>query len=90
MRYLMGIVSLSNQITVKPKVKPVDIKDKIESTFQRNALVDSRRIRIETSGGKVILIGSVRSWGESRSPMGGLGRTRAFPKSRTISKLVLR
>jgi len=64
MRYLMGIVSLSNQITVKPKVKPVDIKDKIESAFQRNALVDSRRIRIETSGGKVILIGSVRSWEE--------------------------
>jgi osmotically-inducible protein OsmY len=62
--HLMGVVWLSNQITVKPTVKPQDIKDKIVSAFQRNALLDSRRIKIETSGGKVILSGSVRSWGE--------------------------
>jgi osmotically-inducible protein OsmY len=63
-RYLMGIIWLSNQITVKPTVKPLDVKAKIESAFQRNALLDSRRIKIETRGGKVILKGSVRSWGE--------------------------
>jgi osmotically-inducible protein OsmY len=63
-RSLMGVVWFSNQITVKPTVKPQDVKDKIKSAFQRNALLDSRRIKIETSGGKVILRGSVRSWGE--------------------------
>ena len=63
-RHLMGVVWLNNQITVKPAVEPQDIKDKIVSAFQRNALLDSRRIKIETSGGKVILSGSVRSWGE--------------------------
>jgi osmotically-inducible protein OsmY len=63
-RNLMGIVWFNNQITVKPTVKPQDIKDKILSAFQRNALLDSRRIKIETRGGKVILSGSVRSWGE--------------------------
>ena len=63
-RHLMGVVWLSNQITVKPTVKPLDIKGKILSAFQRNALLDSRRIKIETRGGKVILSGSVRSWGE--------------------------
>jgi osmotically-inducible protein OsmY len=62
--HLMGVVWLNNQITVKPTIKPQDIKDKIVSAFQRNALLDSRRIKIETSGGKVILSGSVRSWGE--------------------------
>jgi osmotically-inducible protein OsmY len=62
--HLMGVVWLNNQIRVKPTVKPQDIKDKIVSAFQRNALLDSRRIKIETSGGKVILSGSVRSWGE--------------------------
>jgi osmotically-inducible protein OsmY len=62
--HLTGVVWLSNQITVKPTVKPLDIKDKIESAFQRNALLDSRRIKIETRGGKVILSGIVRSWGE--------------------------
>jgi osmotically-inducible protein OsmY len=63
-RYLMGVVWFSNQITVKPTVKPQDIKDKIVSAFQRNALLDSRRITVETRGGCVILRGSVRSWGE--------------------------
>ena len=63
-RSLMGVVWLNNQITVKPAVEPQDVKDKIISAFQRNALLDSRRIKIETRGGKVILSGSVRSWGE--------------------------
>jgi len=63
-RYLMGVVWFSNQITVKPTVKPQNIKDKIVSAFQRNALLDSRRITVETRSGCVILSGSVRSWGE--------------------------
>jgi len=63
-RYLMGVVWFSNQITVKPTVKPQDLKDKIVSAFRRNALLDSRRITVETRGGWVILSGSVRSWGE--------------------------
>jgi osmotically-inducible protein OsmY len=63
-RYLMGVVWFSNQITVKPTVKPQDTKDKIVSAFQRNALLDSRRITVETRGGWVILSGSVHSWGE--------------------------
>ena len=62
--HLMGVVWLNNQITVKPVIKPLDVKAKIESAFQRNALLDSRRIKVETRGGKVILSGSVRSWGE--------------------------
>jgi osmotically-inducible protein OsmY len=62
--HLIGIVWLNNQITVKPMVKPQDVKAKIESAFQRNALLDSRRIKIETRGSKVILSGGVRSWGE--------------------------
>jgi len=62
--HLMGVVWLNSKITVKPTITPQDIKDKIVSAFQRNALLDSRRIKIETSGGKVILSGSVHSWGE--------------------------
>jgi osmotically-inducible protein OsmY len=62
--HLKGVVWLSNQITVKPTVKPRDVKANIKSAFQRNALLDSRRITVETRGGWVILSGSVRSWGE--------------------------
>jgi osmotically-inducible protein OsmY len=63
-RYLMGVVLFNNQITVKPPVKPLDTKDKIESAFRRNALLDSRRVTVETRGGWVILSGSVRNWAE--------------------------
>jgi osmotically-inducible protein OsmY len=62
-RHLMGVVSVSNGITIKPESEllDADIKDKIESAFQRNAVLDARRITIETRGSKVILRGSVHS-----------------------------
>jgi osmotically-inducible protein OsmY len=63
-RKLVGVVLVSNQITVKPTGKPQDVKDKIESAFQRNALLDARRVTVETRGSKVILRGSVRNWAE--------------------------
>jgi osmotically-inducible protein OsmY len=63
-RKLVGVVLVSNNITVKPAVKPLALKGKIENAFRRNALLDARRITIETRGGKVILRGSVRSWAE--------------------------
>jgi osmotically-inducible protein OsmY len=63
-RKLTGVVLVRNHITVKPAVKPLDLKGRIESAFRRNALLDARRITIETRGGKVILRGSVRSWAE--------------------------
>ena len=63
-RRLKGVVQVRNYIMIKPAVKPQDLKSKIESAFQRKALLDARRITIETLGGKVILKGSVRSWAE--------------------------
>ena len=63
-RKLVGVVLVSNLITIKPAVKPQDVKDKIESAFQRNALLDARRVKVEAHGGKVILRGSVRNWAE--------------------------
>ena len=64
LQYLMGVVGINNQIAVKPTVKPIDVENKIKNAFQRNASLDLRRIKIETRGGKVILSGSVHSWGE--------------------------
>jgi osmotically-inducible protein OsmY len=66
-RHLMGVVSVSNRITIKPeesKVLDADVKEEIERAFQRNAVLDARRIRVETLRGKVILRGSVHSWAE--------------------------
>ncbi|MFC1970829.1 BON domain-containing protein [Chloroflexota bacterium] len=66
LRNLVGVQGLSNNIAIKPIVTKVeqDVQDAIESAFKRNALLDSRRITVETRGGCVILRGGVRSWAE--------------------------
>jgi osmotically-inducible protein OsmY len=62
--YLTGVRGLSNDITLKPRVSPADVKAKIEAALKRNAEIDARRISVEIEDGQVILRGSVRSWAE--------------------------
>jgi osmotically-inducible protein OsmY len=52
------------KIEIKPKVKPEDLKRKIEDAFKRNAEVDAQHITVEAEGNKVVLHGKVRSWAE--------------------------
>ena len=59
-----GVTGLINEIEVKPKIKPEDLKRKIEDAFKRNAEVDAQRITVEADGGRVVLRGSVHSWAE--------------------------
>jgi osmotically-inducible protein OsmY len=61
-----GVVGVSNDITLKPRVAVSDVKRKIEEALQRSAEVDASRIRVETAGPKVKLKGSVRSWAERK------------------------
>ena len=63
-RYLTGVVGLSNLITVKPKTSPTELKAKIEDAFKRSAELDAKRITVEVDGGKVSLRGTVRSFSE--------------------------
>lgn len=63
-RLLKGVKGVVNNIKVKSRVKPGDIKDKIEEAFKRSAEIDARRITVEAQDGKVILSGRVRSWAE--------------------------
>ena len=62
--YLMGVTRVSNQIAIKPTAKWIDVKNKIEDAFRRNADLEARRITVNTHDGKVTLTGSVSSWSE--------------------------
>lgn len=63
-RYLVGVVGVTNLIAVKPQITASDPKDKIEEAFKRNTEIDARRITVEVEGGKVILRGTVFSTAE--------------------------
>jgi len=63
-RYIPGVKGIINLVTVKPKVEPKNVKEKIEETFKRMAALDAESISVEVNGSEVILRGTVRSWAE--------------------------
>lgn len=63
---LEGVVRIINNLRVKNKVLAEDVKQKIASAFQRHASIDSRKIKVEVVGDKVILTGTVRSFAEKK------------------------
>jgi len=63
-QHMLGVRGVRNQITIRPSVSPAEVKAKIEAAHQRNAILDAKQIEVTTSGGKVTLSGTVRSWRE--------------------------
>jgi osmotically-inducible protein OsmY len=63
-RRIQGVRGVSNLISVKPRLSPSELKEKIEKALVRSAETDAQRITIEVDGSKVILRGTVRSWAE--------------------------
>jgi len=61
---LAGVRRINNYLTIKPVLKPNNIKQKIVSAFIRSATIDSEKISVTTEDGKVILTGTVRSFSE--------------------------
>ena len=61
---LNGVRSVLNLITLKPKLTPSEVRNKISAAFHRHATIDADKISIEVVGGKVILKGNVRSFAE--------------------------
>jgi osmotically-inducible protein OsmY len=63
-RDLLGVVGVTNNISVRPHVSIAGVESKIEAALKRSAEIDARRIHVGVSDGKVILSGNVRSWAE--------------------------
>jgi osmotically-inducible protein OsmY len=65
-RRLTGVKGVINSITVKPRLTPSALKEKIEKALVRSVETDAARITVEVQGSKVILRGTVRSWAEKQ------------------------
>jgi osmotically-inducible protein OsmY len=65
-RYLRGVLGVTNSIRVKPRLSASDIQSKIEAAFKRSARIDAQHVRVATQDGKVTLSGLVRSWAEAQ------------------------
>lgn len=63
-RYLTGVMGVSNLITIKPRVTPTELQSRIEDAFKRSAAMDAERITVAVNGSKVTLRGTVRSLAE--------------------------
>jgi osmotically-inducible protein OsmY len=64
-RSLMGVRGVTNLITVKPKVNPLDVKAKIQAALTRHAAIDARSIQVETQNATVVLKGHAHSRAEA-------------------------
>ena len=64
---LSGVKGVSNLITIKPRLSPTDLKQKIEKALVRNAETDASHITVEVQGSKVILRGTVHAYAEKKA-----------------------
>jgi len=63
-RFLTGVVGVTDQIVVTPSVKASVVKADIEAAIRRAATEDAKRITVGVSGTDVTLSGSIHSWAE--------------------------
>jgi VCBS repeat-containing protein len=61
LQHLFGIKGVSNSLTIKATDKIPAVGMDIEAALNRNAMLDTSKIRVEISGSKVILHGTVRT-----------------------------
>lgn len=80
-RPLLGVVGVSNEVTLATKAVPADLNDRISQALQRQALREARRVEVNVDGPKVTLRGSVHSWQERDAVQGAVW---AAPGVRTV------
>ena len=69
-RPLMGVVGISNEITLRASVKVADLSLKIQEALTRQALREAKQIQVAVDGTTVTLSGTVHSWHERDAVQG--------------------
>jgi len=63
-RVLLGVVGVSNEMTLRARAKVADLNRRIEEALTRQAVREAHRVRVEVDGSTVRLQGKVHSWAE--------------------------
>jgi osmotically-inducible protein OsmY len=63
-RFLTGIKGVTNLIAIRPRLKPLNVREAIQEAFQRHARLDALRIGVNVHGDTVTLHGNVPTWNE--------------------------
>jgi osmotically-inducible protein OsmY len=71
-RQLMGVVGVSNGITLKPRTTPADVKQRIQEALKRQVSREAQHLEVLVSGGQVTLHGKVHSWAERAAAQGAV------------------
>ncbi len=63
-RYLLGVTSVNDLLSIKPKISVTAVKADIEAALKRRAHTDAEAIVVTVKGSSVTLTGKVHSWSE--------------------------
>ncbi|MEO8655566.1 MAG: BON domain-containing protein, partial [Ramlibacter sp.] len=69
-RPLVGVVGVSNAITLKASVTPANVAQRIREALTRHAEREARHIEVAVTGSTVTLKGKVDSWAERNAAFG--------------------
>jgi len=61
---LMGVLGVTNDIKIKPRVAASEVREKIEKALNRVTSYEAQDLSISTDGGKVTLGGKLENWHE--------------------------
>ena len=69
-RPLMGVVGISNEITLRVRPQAANVSSKIEEALTRQAIREAKHIEVNVDGSTVRLTGKVHSWQERDAAQG--------------------
>ncbi len=75
-RYLTGVLAVSNNIKVKSAVRSAEVKQAITSALQRHANWEADHVSVEVTDGGVRVEGTVDSWTERDAVLSAVWGTR--------------